>query len=172
MNKNLLKLAKMILKLAQVTTDKGILVSNDELVVGSEVFIEDENGELLPASDGDYETEEKIFVVAEGKVVEIKEKEVKPEETEPEVQAEEEVVTEEPVEDEKDVRIAELEANIAELEASISEKDETIAQLQEQIKTYEEKEAEQFEEQKPAFKNITETKTVSIAESARNVYNQ
>lgn len=91
-----MSLQKMLMNFGDVTTDKGILeYTGEELVVGTEVFIEDE-----PAPDGEYETEEKVIVVAEGKVTEIREKAVEPEvpETPVEevVEAEEEVVPEEP----------------------------------------------------------------------------
>lgn len=87
----LLKLAKMLLKLAQVETDKGVLVAEDELAEGVEVFVENEAGELEPAADGEYIAEEKVYVVAEGKIAEIKEKEADPDpanEPEPEPEAE------------------------------------------------------------------------------------
>lgn len=67
-----LKLCKMLLRFAQVETDKGILYYEGELVPETEVFIEDENGEMIPAIDGEYTIDGKIIVVVEGKVSEIK----------------------------------------------------------------------------------------------------
>ena len=75
MNKNLIKLAKMILALKETATDKATLVHEGELEVGIEVFVEDENGELLPAEDGKYETEKQIITVEGGKVTQIEDKE-------------------------------------------------------------------------------------------------
>lgn len=136
MKSKLMKLAKMIMKLAEIETDKGVLVYEGELEEGVEVFIEKE-GEFVPAEDGEYVVEDMTIVVAEGKVKEIIEVE-KPAEEEPKeevvvVEGEEvieEVVEEEPKEDDKDARIAELEAKVAELEAIIAEKDAVIAEQQ------------------------------------------
>ena len=71
----LLRLAKALLSLSQTETDKGTLIAENELEVGVEVFIEDENGEMIAAPDGDYTTDDKVITVAEGKVTEIKDKE-------------------------------------------------------------------------------------------------
>lgn len=136
MNFKLLKLAKMIMNLAEIETDKGVLTYEGELVEGTELFIEKE-GEIVPAEDGEYVVEDKTIVVAEGKVKEIIEVEKEPEVEETvEIVAEEvveEVVIEEPKaeeKDEKDLRIEELEAKVAELEAIIAEKDAVIAEQQ------------------------------------------
>ena len=71
----LLRLAKALLSLSQTETDKGTLIAENELEVGVEVFIEDENGEMVAAPDGDYTTDDKVITVVEGKVTEIKDKE-------------------------------------------------------------------------------------------------
>ena len=136
--KNFIKLARLIAKFAEVTTDKGTLIYDDELAVGIEVT--DENGEV-PA-DGEYTAEDgRIIVVAEGKVAELREPE--PEETvddavEEVVEAEEEVPAEEvapeaeaPAEpDEKDILIAELQAKVAEYETTITELENKIKELE------------------------------------------
>ena len=142
MNINVLKLWKQMLQLAEIETDKAKLIVESELAEGVEVFVEQE-GEFVPAEDGEYATEDKIIVVAEGKVVEIRDKEEqKPEEAEqPEEevvveQAEEEVVVEQPEEparDERDERIAEMEAVIAEKDARIAELEAEVAQKDEQL---------------------------------------
>lgn len=128
---NLLKLWKQILKLSEVETDKGKLIVESEIAEGVEVFVENE-GEFVPAPEGEYVAEDKIIVVAEGKIAEIRVKEeAKPEETQEEVQQEEE---QEPVQpDEKDARIAELEDKQTELEALLAEKDARIAELEAQL---------------------------------------
>ncbi len=66
-------------------TDKGELIweGEEDLKEGDEVFVEGEDGELAPAPEGEYKTEDgKTIVVAEGKVAEIRdpEAEVAPEE--------------------------------------------------------------------------------------------
>ena len=121
---NRLKLAKLLLKFAEVETDKGLLTYEGELVVGNEVFIE-KDGELLPAEDGEYVAEDKTIVVKDGKIAEIVEinKENEQPTTEEGVMIEGEDV-ENPTdntikEDEKDVKIAELEAVIAEKDNEI-----------------------------------------------------
>ena len=107
MNLNLLKLRKSLLQLAEVETDKGVLVIESELAEGVEVFVEDENGEWIPAEDGEYMTEDKVIVIVDGKVAELKDKEP---ENDPETKDNEQM--QEP--DEKDAKIAELEAKVAE----------------------------------------------------------
>lgn len=87
-------LKKMLaLELGRISTEQGELVYDGELEVGVEVFIEDENGELQPAPDGEYVADNSTIVVADGKVAEIREKE---EENEP---ANEEPANEEPADD-------------------------------------------------------------------------
>lgn len=71
----LLRLAKALLSLSQTITDKGTLIAETEIEVGVEVFIEDENGELIAAPDGDYTNDEDVITVVDGKVTEIKDKE-------------------------------------------------------------------------------------------------
>lgn len=79
------------LELGRVSTDKAELIFDGELEVGTEVFVEDENGEAQPAADGEYVAEDGMtIVVAEGKVTEIREKEEPAEEeTVEEVEADE-----------------------------------------------------------------------------------
>lgn len=115
------KLASLLAKFASIKTDKAILeYDGEELAVGIEVFIADENGERKPAEDGEYITEdEKKIVVADGKVVEIVEKptEVEPEEepAEEEPAEEEQPAEEEPAEDEIAKRFEEIETKLKEL---------------------------------------------------------
>ena len=92
------KLAKAMLKesFAATKTDKAVLVhETDELNVGTEVFVEDEEGNRTPAENGIYTLEDgKRIKVTEGKVEEILEAE---EETE--VEAAEETPEETPAEE-------------------------------------------------------------------------
>lgn len=140
MNKNLMKLRKMILSLQETETDKAILICEGELVAGAEVFVEDENGELIPAADGEYLTESQVIIVAEGKVVEIRDKEPEPQQMDEETQA---------ALAEKDARIAELEGAIAEKDAEleakgaeIAEKDARISELEAELEDLKTKLAE------------------------------
>ena len=70
-----LALRSLVLNAGSLETDKAVLqYEGDELEVGKEVFIEVE-GEIVPAEDGEYVAGEKTYVVADGKVTEIKEEE-------------------------------------------------------------------------------------------------
>lgn len=165
MNSKLLKLARMVMNLSEVKTNKGELISETVIEVGSEVFIEDANDMLVAAPDGEYVTNDEVtIVVADGKVAEIREKEQEEQPTEEQPkQPVEEPLAEEPVEeqpveeaepDEKDKRIAELETQIAELNQVIVEKDEEIGRLKSEL---EKSDSQPAEEQLKSQK--TETKS-------------
>ena len=156
----------MVMNLSEVKTNKGELISETVIEVGSEVFIEDANDMLVAAPDGEYVTQDEVtLVVADGKVVEIREKEVKEQPTgeQPtEEQPVEEPLAEQPVEeqpvevaepDEKDQRIAELEAQIDELNNIIVQKDELIGELRKKLEETDSKPAEeQLKSQKTEHK--------------------
>ena len=117
--KCMLKLARMVMKFAEVETDKGLLTYEGELVVGNEVFIE-KDGELIPAEDGEYVAEDKTIVVKDGKIAEIVEVNTEDEQPVPIEGEDVENPTDNTIkEDEKDVKIAELEAVIAEKDKEI-----------------------------------------------------
>ena len=81
-----LELAKLLASFSEIKTDKGILSwpSEDELVIGYDVYVLDENGEYMAPEDGDYTTEDgKVITIAGGKVEAITEPET---EVEPEVE--------------------------------------------------------------------------------------
>ena len=64
------ELAKLLIKYSVVKTDKAVLeYEGEELVAGMDVYITDENGEKVPAEDGEYVTEDnKVISVKDGKV--------------------------------------------------------------------------------------------------------
>lgn len=136
----LLKLAKMVLSFEQTETDKGVLVHEGELAVGTEVFIEDEQGELQPAEDGEYLFEEKVIVVAEGKVAEIKEKEPEQPAEDPKPEQMDEAA--EAALAEKDARIAELEAALEAKDQELADKDARIGELEAELEDLKAKLAE------------------------------
>jgi hypothetical protein len=71
-------LAKLLQEFGNVTTDKGVLSwdGDDDLKAGDSVYVEDAEGNRTPAADGDYKTEDnKVIVVVDGKVSEIKDAE-------------------------------------------------------------------------------------------------
>ena len=80
--------AKLREEFGNVTTDRGILAwdGSEDLKEGDSVYMEDTDGNRIPAEDGDYKTEDnKVIVVVDGKVAEIKdaEAEVAPTEGDP-----------------------------------------------------------------------------------------
>ena len=128
MNK-LYKMAKTILKLESIPTDKETLVIQGELEVGKPVFVETEEGPI-DAPDGEYTLEDGTIVVVEGGVIaEIRPVEEKPEEETPA----EEVLEEEETPAEENTEVEELKNRIAELEAEIEKKDTRIAELEAEI---------------------------------------
>jgi hypothetical protein len=114
MKSKLLKLAKMLLNFKIISSDKGSLIIDSELAIGAEISIEGENGEVLPAPDGEYIIENQKIEIRDGKIESIETIEPEqPEETETETEEklEEVPATEEPSNepDEKDSHSAELE---------------------------------------------------------------
>ena len=122
-----LTLQKLLLQFGEVSTDKGLLeYTGEELVVGAEVFIDGN-----PAPDGEYKiAEDKVIVVADGKVAEIKEPAPEPEpEPAPEVPVE--AATEEDLVTVIEPLVNEINAVKAELEAVKSRLAEIESKLQE-----------------------------------------
>ena len=151
---NRIKLMKHFLKFGSMVSDKGELYYEGDVEVGLEVFIEDEKGEMIPATDGEYVVEKQIFVIAEGKIAEIKEV------VEPEVVEAAEEPAAEPVVDEK---VAELEAKLAEKEALVAELEAKVAELETKLG---EKEAEVVKlsaepTRQPAHIEVNDTQVVS-----------
>lgn len=113
----------------RIATDKGTIVweGEDDLAEGMFVWAEDAEGNRVELEDGEYANEDVIIAVAGGKVESIRKVEApEPEQpAEPVADAAEgEPAAEpaaEPAEDEKDKRIAELEAENAELRKRIAE---------------------------------------------------
>lgn len=130
MNK-LFKMAKAILKLAEIATDKATLIIEGELEVGKPVFVETEEGPI-EAADGEYTVEDGTVIVVEAGVI----TEVRPVEEAP---IEEELEEEELPAEEPNAEVEELKARIAELEALIAEKDARIAELEGTVEEQEEK---------------------------------
>lgn len=73
-----LKLTKMLSNFTEVTTDKGVLICDGEMVVGKEVFLIDADGEYVSAPNGDYIAGEITYKVMDGVISEIVEPEVEP----------------------------------------------------------------------------------------------
>jgi len=128
MTKNFLKLARLVMRFAEVKTDKGSLIYDGELAVDINVMVEDEEGNVVAAPDGEYNLEDgRVVVVKDGKVAEIKEAPVTEETIE-------EVLEEEtPAKDEKDLRIEELEGLLKDRDAIIEELNAKIKDLESKL---------------------------------------
>lgn len=153
-----LKLAKILLQFTSVKTDKGILeFDGEELAIDAEVFIVDENGERSKPEDGEYTTEDdKVIVVADGKVVEIKEKEEPIEEPTEEVVEEmegEEPITEEPTVEEP---TTDVEERLSALETKMSE----LFAMVEQILSKMNADTEQVETRLSKIEKMSASKTI------------
>lgn len=139
MKTKLLKLAKMLLNLKMVESDKGTLIIESDLAVGVEVSIEDAEGNVIPAEDGDYIIDNQEVEIRDGKIESIEtiepEQPEQPKPTdEPEAMAEEpatEEATNEP--DEKDLRIEELEGLLKDRDAIIEELTAKLKELEEKL---------------------------------------
>ena len=134
------KIKALLMQYAAVSTDKGNLIYNtDMLEVGSEVFVEDENGENVPAADGEYMLEDGRTVEVEGgKVTEIKAKEEETP-TAPAMPAEEQMVDEMPAEPEtpaepempaENEKVTALEERVATLESQLADVIAKLAEIQ------------------------------------------
>ena len=140
-------------KMGEVKTDKAVLVfDGEELKEGMEVYVLNEEGEAVPAEDGDYTVEDgKVIKVVEGKVAEIVDPEA--EVAEEPVQEEEQEIAQEEVQQEEneDVtpadepehteeeevsvedRIAAVEARLAEFTEGLNQIINALAALEERI---------------------------------------
>jgi len=148
---NIIKLAKVLAKLEKVDSDQGPIII-DTLEPGAEIFIDGAEGEAIPAPDGTYLIEEgkrKVNVLS-GKITSIEEvsenpdtvpteekakeekrkcEEMPKEAEEPKKEEPKEEVKTEEMPDEKDAKIAELEAAIAERDAKIAELEAEIEKI-------------------------------------------
>lgn len=86
-NKIKAMLQNILAQFAKLSTDKGLLTTaDDEIVVGSVMMLVDEEGNESKPEDGEYKSDEgTVYVIEDGKVVEIREVEVEPE-AEPEAE--------------------------------------------------------------------------------------
>lgn len=135
MKNKLWKLAKMMMNFKEYETEQGKLVVNGEIEVGTEVAVENENGELQPA-EGEYIIDGLKVTVEAGKITEVEKPEELPaEETEEnEEKLEETAENNEPSEetqpDEKDLKIQELEGLLADAETAIKELTSKVQELE------------------------------------------
>ena len=125
------ELAKLLIKYSVVKTDKAVLeYEGEELVAGMDVYITDEEGNKVPAEDGEYTTEDnKVITVMNGKVesivdkaadVEAEEEEKKEDEPMEEPTKEEEPMPEDDKKDEE-VSLEDVNTAIDELRKEVDE---------------------------------------------------
>ena len=159
MNKaKMLKFAKMLNCFQEIPTQNGNLISDNEIVVGSEVFIiEVETGELVVAPNGTYENDIATYIVEGGKVVSIELKDFQPETVEviEEVQPQEmeEKITVDVNEDENEAMKAENESLKMEIETLKAENENLKMQIEDLQKQLNEKIDEKPIEVVEDFKN-------------------
>lgn len=155
-------------KMASMTTDKGVLSwdGEDELKQGDAVYVLDETGERSKPEDGEYATEDKIFVVADGKIAEIKDKPAEGEEQKPAEEQPEEMAEDEGQSEETD-QTGSLEERVAKIEEILDQlmeyfgilrlqKDE-VAKLRSEIETLKKQPA--ADPAHKAFKKVVTTET-------------
>ena len=122
------ELAKLLIKYSVVKTDKAVLeYDGEELVAGMDVYITDEEGNKVPAEDGEYVTEDnKTITVKDGKVESIVDKaaEVDAEEEEKKEDEPMEEPMEEPMPEDKkedEVSLEDVNTEIGEMRKEIDE---------------------------------------------------
>lgn len=162
------ELAKLLIKYSVVKTDKAVLEYDGEnLVAGMDVYVTNEEGDKVPAEDGEYITEDnKTITVANGRVESIIDPvaEVDAVEEEPK---EEEVVEEpkedEPVaEDEKDEK-EEEKVSLEDINTKIDELRKEIDELYKIVDSLMKKVGESRDEADERFKKLEE---MSLAKPA------
>lgn len=138
--KNVMKLFRDLMKLGKVETEQGVLIyEGDVLAEGTEVYIEDEAGNIVPAPDGQYGE----YLVKDGRIAPKEEAPVEEAPAQEVEESQEEVKQEEvPVETpDYEKRFEALEAELADLKAALAE-------------LKKEKEDMEFSAMKPAEKEI------------------
>lgn len=153
-----LTLRKLLqVSLGEIKADNGTLIfEGDEIAVGIEVFVEGEDGELIPAPDAEYLAEDgRKIIVKDGivsEIVEAEKKEEAPEEiteekaeekSEPEVELAEEIAepaaepaTEDEAKEEEltiEERVAKIEARNEEIIAGIEKILNSFASFEERL---------------------------------------
>ena len=168
-----LQLAKLLKLYKEVATEEATLIAEaDEIEVGTEVFVEGEEG-MTPAPDGEYNdtVENKIYVVAGGTITEIREKEQENNTEEGNQEGNQEGTQEENMENnegsdngsdngnsqdgtgstsEMETENEALKAENEALKAKVAELEATVSDLEDQIAAYKAKE----EETEPAADDV------------------
>ena len=149
------ELAKLLIKYSVVKTDKAVLeYDGEDLVAGMDVYITDEEGNKVPAEDGEYTTEDnKVISVKDGKVESIIDKaaDVEAEEEEKkEDEPMEEPIVEEPMPEDK----KEDEVNLEDVNTAIDELRKEVDELYEIVDSLLKKVGETREEADERLKKL------------------
>ncbi len=162
MNKaKLLRFAKLLNAFQEISTQNGNLISDDEIAVGSEVFvIEVETGELVVAPNGTYENDLATYIVEGGKVVSIELKEFQPETVEEIVEEVQPQEMEETTEENVNENVNEIEDLKAENE-SLKTEIETLKSENESLKM-------EIEELKKQLETKIDEKPIEVVEDFKN----
>ena len=143
----------ILVQLGEVTTDKGILTYDGELVTGIEVKNEDGS----KPDDGEYKVEDKVIVVKDGYVDEIREIEEELAEEKPEDKPADENPQEEPA-DAKPNEVEELKKLVDEHAALLTELNDRLKALEELVKELNETPAVEPIEQEYSKQTPTKSK--------------
>lgn len=136
-------LRNLILKAGSVETEKATLLYDaDELEVGTEVFVENAEGEIVPAEDGEYVAGNVTYVVNEGRIAEIRKQEEQQEEVieteeEPEADSADEPEQEQDNQPTVEERLNALEGSIAEIRDGIETLLNAVAALADRLEAVE-----------------------------------
>ena len=125
------ELAKLLIKYSVVKTDKAVLeYDGEDLVAGMDVYITDEEGNKVPAEDGDYVTEDnKTIVVKDGKVESIVDPSAEVDAAEEDEKKEDEPMVEPIVEEPKEDDKKEDEVNLEDVNTAIDELRKEVDEL-------------------------------------------
>lgn len=159
MDVKIMKLFRSLMKLGKVETEQGTLIyEGDVLTEGTEVYVEDEEGNIVAAPDGTYGE----YVVKDGKIAPAEPAEPAEPET-PAEPVEQEETPAEPAEPETPAE-PDYESRIAALESAIEELKATIAELKSQ------KDDMEFSKLTPAEKQIKDIATSKESKGAMKYF--
>lgn len=151
----LLSFARLLKTFQEVQTQNGSLISDSEIIVGSEVFVADAEGNLIPAPTAVYEAGDVKYTVESGIVIAIEttaieepiQEEIVEEEV-VEVLEEEQPIEEEPIVEEVNQEVEDLKAENEQLKQEI---EALKAEIEDLKKKLEEPIEEAIEEQPTVF---------------------
>lgn len=164
----LLSFARLLKTFQEVQTQNGSLISDTEIIVGSEVFVADAEGNLIPAPTAVYEAGDVKYTVESGIVIAIETTVLEEPIQEEVVEVLEEEVVEEPIEEPiVNEELEALKVENEELKATIEELKKEIEDLKKQL---EEPIAEPIEEEKVVFS--TDKKRNAKLEALAKAFNK